>query len=224
MNWDLSKLDYATLAVRPAPVPHEEFNYPVRKVHAIEPPTSTIATDYLRQRRTHRAFGVVSLSCVGNLLWHVCSPVQMVSGDFGEVELRPAMSAGARHPVDFLIIESPTTPLFRYRPETHSLEELQSSGLSIELWRRASKLLDLGQGTLLWMVAQPGRTLAKYEHGEAFVLMDVGALAATISFAAAALALAYCPLGISGEPVISEMLGSKGVAIGVLGGVVGSRC
>ena len=226
MNWDSSKIDLGDLRIREALAPYEEFEYAITTSIALPAPSTPLPAqqDFLRTRRTCREFGPISVADVAPFLWHAAHTCDCVAGTYGTVELRPAPSAGARHPIDILIVDARRAQVFVYRPALHSLDEIRTEPTNLsELTAAARTVLDLGDGLLVWLVAQPARTLAKYEHGEAFVLLDAGALVATLSFAAHATGLAYSALGLSGEPWISRLLNSRGKAVGVLGGVVGTR-
>lgn len=223
MRWDASRFDLSNLRPRSSLLRIEEFRYAIQSVRQLKAPASPSLRTDLHLRRTARHFGAAPLEEVAALLWHVSKPAQTVEDSFGRVSLRMAPSAGARHPIDFLLVPHRDGPVYVYLPESNSLGTLAVDLKRVHsLWRQAEEMVDVGEGALLWMVAQPGRTLSKYENGEPFVLMDAGALAATISFAATALGLSYCPLGRSGEPVVSKLLRSSGLAIGILGGVVGA--
>jgi SagB-type dehydrogenase family enzyme len=214
------------MRVRDELIPVKEFSYPV-KLHYPLPIVSAplrVEEDFLRTRRTVRGFGKLEVSELSSLLWQSANACHVVNGSYGRVTLRPSPSSGARHPIDILLIDPAKSAAFIYCPATHGLNEIHADCQLInEIYLAAQKLLNPGCGLLLWLVAQPARTAAKYENSEGFVLLDAGALVATLSFAAHALKLAYCPLGISGEPLISRLLNSQGQVAGILGGVVGSR-
>jgi SagB-type dehydrogenase family enzyme len=226
MNWDSSKIGLGDLRIREALLPYEEFEYAITTSIALPAPSTPLPAqqDFLRTRRTCREFGPISVVDLAPFLWQAAHTCDRVAGAYGTVELRPAPSAGARHPIDILIVDARRAQAYVYRPPLHSLDEIRMEPTDLrELADAARTVLDVGDGLLVWLVAQPARTLAKYEHGEAFVLIDAGALMATLSFAAHATGLAYSALGLSGEPWISRLLHSQGKAVGMLGGVVGTR-
>lgn len=226
MRWDSSKIDLGALRVRAELLPYAEFEYPTTTRIALDSPRSQpeLPRDFLRTRRSRRGFGRIGVDELGPLLWHAARTCGYVEGEYGTVELRPAPSAGARHPIDLMLFDTRVAQGFVYRSTLHCLDQLRVGAQEHgRLVAAARAVLDLGEGWLLWLVAQPARTLAKYECGEGFVLLDAGALVATLSFAAHATDVAYCALGISGEPWISRLLDSQGAAVGVLGGLVGTH-
>lgn len=226
MSWDSSKIGLGDLRIREALLPYEEFEYAITTSVALPAPSTPLPAqqDFLRTRRTCREFGPISVVDLASFLWHAAHTSDWVVGAYGAVELRPSPSAGARHPIDILILDTRRAQAFVYRPPSHSLDEIRTEPTALsEIASAARTVLDPRDGLLVWLVAQPARTLAKYEHGEAFVMLDAGALVATLSFAAHATGLAYSALGLSGEPWISQLLHSRGQAVGVLGGVVGTK-
>lgn len=78
------------------------------------------------------------------------------------------------------------------------------------------------EATKTLLVAEPGKTQAKYFNHESLVWRDAGALLATMGFVAEALNLNYCPIGITGEPWAS-MLSSEGNLVGVGAALIGGR-
>lgn len=70
------------------------------------------------------------------------------------------------------------------------------------------------QATRLLLVAELGKTAAKYQHGESLIWRDAGALLAVMAVVAEALDCVLCPLGITGEPWASR-LAPPGVLTGV---------
>jgi len=111
----------------------------------------------------------------------------------------------------------------RHDPLTHELVEVHGSLRSMAAaWDSASELLDVGQGTLLALVAEPGRTAAKYEHHESLVWRDAGVVLGYMSLVAEALELPFCPLGVTGQASVrlDWMPAGKLMAAGlaVLGG------
>lgn len=226
MNWDTSKFDQTALSRRPELATHAEFDYRVERSMSLAPqPVSNCpGVEFMRSRRTHRDFGPIDIAEIGRFLYLAMSATGHLDGAYGPVQLRPSISAGARHPIDILVVDPKANLCAVYRPDRHTFDAIQSAPVDIQsLVQQTQKLVPWDQGVLIWLVGQPGRTMAKYEHAESFVYFDAGALAATLSFMAHALNLSYCPLGFSGEPAISRLLHSQGVAIGLLGGVLGTR-
>ncbi len=95
----------------------------------------------------------------------------------------------------------------RYDPIEHALVDLAGSMESAAASRDAAgSLIDLGQGTLIGLVAEFGKTAAKYENHETLVWRDAGVALGYMSIVAEALGLAFCPLGITGQPYLTDYL------------------
>jgi hypothetical protein len=83
-------------------------------------------------------------------------------------------------------------------------------------------LVELGFGTLVSLVAEPGKTAAKYANHESLVWRDAGVVLGYMSLMAEALKLSFCPLGITGRPYVTDCLPNastlQAVGLAVLGG------
>jgi len=125
------------------------------------------------------------------------------------------------HPIHVLCCREADSWL-RYEPSQHALIELpDSTSNAAALRSTAGLLLELGQGVLLSLLAEPGKTAAKYENHESLVWRDAGVVLGYMSVVAEALELAFCPLGISGQAVISDYFSDfaalEAVGLAVLG-------
>lgn len=76
-------------------------------------------------------------------------------------------------------------------------------------------------GTFLLYAAQFARTSSKYERADSLVWRDVGVIIGVTALVAEALGFCCCPLGPTGEPLLSCVLESAGRVRGVGGCVVG---
>jgi hypothetical protein len=78
--------------------------------------------------------------------------------------------------------------------------------------------------TLLAFVAEPGKTASKYENHETLVLRDAGVMLGYLSVVSEFLGFSFCPLGLTGEPYISQqLLNGDGRLTGVGLALVGER-
>ena len=181
-------------------------------------------TALLDERQTRRAFSKrLDVTALGELLWLACRNRSSRPSAFGpNQESRVHPSAGAMHPIHVLLA-SETGPWQRYDPLEHALIELPGSGASAEASRKAAgALIELARGTLIGLVAEPGKTAAKYEHHESLVWRDAGVVLGYLSVMAEALGLSFCPLGITGQPYLTERLPNspalQAVGMAVVGG------
>jgi len=179
--------------------------------------------ELMEQRQTRRDFtGELSLEDLGDFLWLACRSRSSRPSEYGpNQESRPHPSAGALHPIHVLMA-SDATAIHRYDPVQHALFELPASaGNARHVIDAATSSLELVRGSVLALVAEPGKTGSKYEDPDSLVLRDAGVVLGYMSFIAEALGLAFCPLGITGSPGLTQGLPAAGalraVGLAVLG-------
>jgi SagB-type dehydrogenase family enzyme len=212
---------------RVLPMRYEPYVWPAGAKTLLAPraqPLELELTALLDERQTRRAFSKrLDLTALGELLWLACRNRSSRPSAFGpNQESRVHPSAGAMHPIH-LLLASETGSWLRYDPLEHALIELPGSGASAESSREAAgALIELAHGTLIGLVAEPGKTAAKYEHHESLVWRDAGVVLGYLSVMAEALGLSFCPLGITGQPYLTEQLPNspalQAVGMAVVGG------
>jgi SagB-type dehydrogenase family enzyme len=203
---------YATASAmylcRPGGLPERPPFYAVVESRSSIPPTASLSE--------------LDLSSV---LWFTSKSRSSAKPGEPRWEHRPAPSAGGRHPIDVLVSNWPpgSNKVYHYDPMAHALCALrpQRAGAVQELTSAAEKTTGSRNGVILWHAAQFDRTLSKYEEGETLVWRDAGVLVGMTALVAEALTLACCPIGLTGEPVLSNVLGSGGRVRGVGGCIVG---
>lgn len=177
-------------------------------------------------RRTRRSFGQLNREQLSSFLWLSCRT--LTKGDDGigfPITQRPAPSAGAIHPIH-LILGEHEDRWHRYDPDNHALSKIRSDGCVLRgVWPAAKKVVKPEDGTILVFVAEPGKTYAKYESADSLIWRDAGVLIGHMALVAEALKLNFCPLGITGEPWVSELDDQQhlvGVGLAILGSKVSS--
>lgn len=174
-----------------------------------------------RKRRSTRAFAPVSLLSLSKLLWYAARCEETISSQLGfELQLRPAPSAGAIHPIHILVELSPAHPWSRYDPVLHQLQVLSEPRALKELRSNAERYVDPGDGCLMAFVAEPGMTEAKYANCESLIWRDAGVLQGVVALTAARADLALCLLGLTGDHAIVSLSGGcqlQGVGVAILG-------
>lgn len=213
---------------RPKVIPSSAANsgYRIRSMEYLPLPYPFPHIDYftvLQRRRSSRQMGPLQPEDLSKLLWCAAKTLSTEDAD-GTWEHRIPPSAGGCHPIDIFLIGKKR---FRwYDPIGHALADVVTVNLRgvEELFLTIDNVLSVGCGSVIWQVAQVGKTLAKYDDGETLVWRDAGVVLATICYTAEALGLAACPLGITGEPWISELLGeTESPVVGIGGCLIGSR-
>lgn len=222
MDW----INLSSPKVRAQPGHYQPFTWPDGTFHAlpeIEDADDKGILNLLDHRRTRRTFNALSVDQLGQLLWRSTRTQAIAESDYGfDLELRPTPSAGAIHPIHILA-HLPGTPNWRrYDSRRHGLVELPESVESFAgLAEQCQQTLPSEQATRLLLVAEPGKTAAKYRHGESLIWRDAGVLLAIMAVIAEALDYAFCPLGITGEPWASQFAPSgvlTGVGVALVGG------
>jgi SagB-type dehydrogenase family enzyme len=181
--------------------------------------------ELLELRQTRRDFKKpIEDVQLGEFLWLACRNRSSRPSPFGsDQESRVHPSAGAMHPIHILVARD-IGSWMRYEPIAHSLIELPGSTDSAAVAREVTnRIIDLGQGVLLGFVAEPGKTATKYENPETLVWRDAGVILGYMSVVAEALGLAFCPLGTTGRPYLTDYLTDavtlQGVGMAVVGAI-----
>lgn len=189
---------------RSSPLAYQPCVWPDGRRVTLDAGRATVRIDLsrlLENRETRRVFLVPpTQESLGEFLWLACRNRSSRPSSYGFAqESRVHPSAGGMHPIHVLAGRL-GQPWMRYDPLTHELVEVHgSTRSSAAVWESASELLDAGHGMLLALVAEPGRTAAKYEHHESLVWRDAGVVLGYMSVVAEALELPFCPLGIVGQ-------------------------
>lgn len=203
------------------------MDWPVSGVRLLEPGAAPWQIDLaaiLGSRRSCRRFSPLSLQAVGSLLWQSCRALAVSESPYGfELEQRPVPSAGAIHPIHILLQLPDTNEWARYNARAHRLDLLLDSKSYVlqGLVARAIDLAELGQGSVMAFVAEPGLTAAKYNNPESLLWRDAGVLQGTLALVAHALSIQFCLLGITGEPWVGMLANEgelRGMGLAVLGG------
>lgn len=175
----------------------------------IEPSSFAVLTS----RRTVRDIGAIASDALGAWLDLSCRVQQRQACGLGfDLTRRPAPSAGAIHPIHVVLATSGQAGWQRYDAVEHALWTFDAGVDAREAHAALQAVLPARDATLVLLAAEPGLTLAKYVDAASLVWRDAGALLATMSFAARALSIGFCPLGATGEPWVRGLLEEQGLA------------
>jgi len=117
---------------------------------------------------------------------------------------RPALSAGALHPISVLLFAG--VGVYRVNADESLLEELHVPPKLHASWvSKCKQLLPAADGAFIVLIADMARPTAAYEHVESLVWRDAGALLQTLALAAELYGLGFCPLGILGNEVVDGL-------------------
>lgn len=212
---------------RHTPAPYSPLHWRQGPITPLEPVGNVAVADLntvLQRRRTRREFEPLSLSLLGQLLGLSCQTHAVRASPFGfDQELRACPSAGALHPIHVLCQREPGGMWERYDPLSHALVGvLDSLDLARAARTCADSIVTSTGATLLALVAEPGRTEAKYAHPESLVWRDAGVVIGYLALVAEALGLSLCPLGTTGNAFVSPLAAGGGLeGVGLL--LVGAR-
>jgi SagB-type dehydrogenase family enzyme len=177
----------------------------------------------LSTRQTHRNFSAaIPLDELGHLLWLACRTFTSRPSGMGfDLENRPHPSGGGIHPIHLVLQRSGGGALERYNTRDHSLEELPGSELlASQLREAADKALASQAATLIALVAEPGKTAAKYTRAASLVMRDAGVILGYLSLCSEVLGLSFCPLGMTGDEYLQKLDKQgklRGVGLALLG-------
>lgn len=192
----------------------------------------------LDQRRSSRKLGPLEPSALSTLLFHAARVRTLWTAEDGyTASSRAAPSAGARHPIDIVVVKGSAqshfappgyqTQAFLFDPFTCELvcledaEEAAFWGVS----QRAAGLLGAEPPLVIAFRGRLERTSSRYRGGLSLVYRDAGGLIAMFGVVSAGLGLGCCPLAatspegsfdISVLTSDSEGLDLGGVAIGTV--------
>ena len=199
---------------RPRAVPLDEpdFLWPSRCSIAcsqVSPPPDRTFSSVLEGRRSIRTMSPLRLREVVNTLAYATLPRFRKEGDSASRTARPALSAGALHPISIVTITGGQSPrAFRYNSLAHRLELLDAKRPSLkDILGQAESVLPGANGTLLMFVADAQRTEHWYTNSESLVWRDAGALLQTIALTATAFGQAFCPIGLLGDALVGGLNG-----------------
>jgi hypothetical protein len=211
----------------PQPRPYTPFQWPQGAFDPLPVPGGDAGPalfEVLGRRRSARQFHPLHQDALGALLWHSQRRQATAPSPLGfDLERRPAPSGGAIHPIHLLVFQPAVGRWARYDGAAHGLHDLGDWATSLsELVDHARTLVADASATLVWFVAEPGKTAAKYEHAESVVWRDAGVLQGVMVTAATGLGLEACLLGFTGDTWAGR-LADQGQLVGMGALLVGGR-
>ncbi|EKN3402646.1 dehydrogenase [Yersinia enterocolitica] len=222
MTWT----DLCNPVPRREPLIYEPVAWAIGEPHYLTPPPPGISLPpvdvVIEGRRTRRDFGPVPFSTLSHWLWWVGREMAEGHSGYGfPLTMRPVPSAGAIHPIHILISRSDSDGWHLYLPEHHAVAPLDIPHESRTSVRHdLMPVIDIGNGVVIRLVAEYGKTAAKYEHSASLIWRDAGVMLGQMALVAEALTCNFCPLGITGQEWIGGLKlqdSLAGVGLAVLG-------
>lgn len=184
-------------------------------------------SEIIDARASDREFGFVDDQQLGAFLWLACRTRGVGSSKLGfDLEHRAAPSAGAIHPIHVVVKRPGDDRWWLYVPRYHQLAEIKHAPAKLAgLLDHSLQVLAGDQATRFLFLAEPGKTLGKYQDGCSLIWRDAGALLGVMALTATAQGLNFCPLGITGEPWAGGLADQgklAGVGLALLGAAASS--
>lgn len=207
--------------------PYAPYFWVTGHVTEFNSPIKDLTVDLVRlsgSRMSRRQFDLLPMNKLGDLLWLCCRAHSTIPSNFGfEQQFRPVPSAGAIHPIHILVQRSFQECWEIYDPERHALAAISTSeAMACAARQQANGIISCLNATLLLLVAEPGKTNAKYSNPESLIWRDAGVIIGALVTYAEALELSVCPLGATGNSYVAP-LAAAGVLVGAGMLLVGAR-
>jgi len=215
-SWRVSPTDQK--AGVPQPPVQKSFDAVARTIDLVPAASLTVGRmpllDVLRRRRSRRKYASqpLTLEELSFLLWST-QGVDKVIQD-GRVTLRPAPSAGARHPFEtYLLVNrvSGVAPgLYRYLPLDHQLVFLSAdAGLAERIHAATYDQYVLSSAVTFIWTALPYRTEWRYASlSHKMIAIDVGHVCQNLYLAAEAIGAGTCAIGAYDQAGMDSVLGA----------------
>ncbi|MFM0543029.1 nitroreductase family protein [Paraburkholderia graminis] len=170
-------------------------------------PAERFFLDVFESRRSARALTSAPLEAVVDALRLAMVPRFWKDGDPLRRSRRPALSAGALHPISVLLFAG--VAVYRVNADESVLEELHVPPELRAGWvSKCKQLLPAADGAFIVLIADMARPMAAYQYSESLVWRDAGALLQTLALATESYGLGFCPLGILGSEVVAGLPGA----------------
>ncbi|NYH21750.1 nitroreductase family protein [Paraburkholderia bryophila] len=191
--------------------PFQDYPWPILRVVPFgqhSAPAERSFLDVFESRRSVRALTSAPLDELVDALRLALVPRFWKDGDPLRRSRRPALSAGALHPISVLLFAGAT--VYRVNADESVLEELNVPAELRTSWvSKCKRMLPDADGAFIVLIADMARPMAAYEKSESLVWRDSGTLLQTLALAAESYGLGFCPLGIVGNEVVDSLPGAE---------------
>ena len=216
-------------ALRGQNISFSEYCYNIKGIRYLECVPQAKSVDVFGvclRRRTERVFFETNAKDVSLLFWYSFKTIHIQNKQGVIIKHKALPSAGGRHAIDVLYIacKNDVWECSLYDDHAHALCLLHvSSQKIIDFIYKISLVLDPQFGDIIWFVSQDQKLSSKYKNAESLIWRDAGVVLGHLALVAEALELNFCPLGITGDDEIRELLDIPGRLSAVGGCIVGKK-
>ena len=148
-----------------------EFKYPITEILILPRPEFDEVNNFwnvLKDRKSSRHFKQISLNEISKVLWASAKVNELIVQDNGYIlSHRASPSAGARHPIDIIILSpclNGASSFYYYNPFEHSLNKLNLDDFILHQFKNhLNSIMELQESTIFWFLGHPTRTESKYQ-------------------------------------------------------------
>lgn len=229
MNLATDWIDLGSPRPRSAPRTHVPIAWPDGRVVSDARPQAALSADSiadtLARRRSCRKFAPARTTmlrdAICEVLWLACRTLEIGDDALGfQLTRRPTPSAGAIHPLHIIAAVPGSGGWCRFDSRKGQLVELPTALGDAEVRAALDEVVPATNAAILFFLAEPAMTAAKYENCSSLVWRDAGVLQGTISLVAEAMGLGFILIGMTGEPwsrQLVEQAGLHGVGLALVG-------
>lgn len=196
------------------------------KLGTFAPPLRQDFAQVVENRRSARKMARISFREMSNVLSFALQPRFFREGDAAGRHRSPTISAGALHGVELVIVDwRGSKRAFRFDRASCCLQALTIDNPSAmsRFVAHFKEVLAVDTTTAVVMLGDWKRMSAFYTNPETLLFRDAGAILQSLSMAAAAYRVGFCPLGILGGEIVealgmmnAELLPAGVAAIGTI--------
>ena len=159
-------------------------------------------------RRSPSVIGEAGLQCTLGFVNHLFHSREIGAGENFGLARKPAISAGALHPIDVLVVAGPEVRepiLFSDHNNTFLTVSVKCPETFASAVADCRAILPHARGHLLLFTGDKRRVAGKYRPPESLLWRDAGAALQTCAMAAFAYGFAFCPLGDTGRAILDQL-------------------
>jgi hypothetical protein len=167
----------------------------------------TSFSDVIERRRSTRVLAPASFSQITRWLSLSLAARLIGSGEARRI-YRPAVSAGALHPIEVVLVRGIEHPVaLYYDPLGNSISRISNldRDRAMAALEACAVVIPKARGDFVFLLAAAAKTAAYYSDPQSLYWRDAGAVLQTLAIAAEALDLGFCPLGILGSEILPAL-------------------